>query len=97
MKGYWLVLGTEVTDAAAQKAYGALWAPIAERYGARLVAGSEAIEAVEARDATRVLLVEFPTFEAARACYDDPAYREAREVALRAAQRSLVLLRGEIA
>jgi uncharacterized protein (DUF1330 family) len=97
MKGHWLVLGAAVTDAAAQKTYGALWAPIAGRYGARLVTGSEAVAAVEARDATRVLLVEFPSFEAAKACYDDPAYRAARDVALRAAERSLVLLRGEIA
>lgn len=97
MKGYWLILGTAVTDAAAQKEYGALWAPIAGRYGARLVPAPEAVDAREARDATRILLVEFPSFEAARACYDDPAYRDAREVAARAASRSLVLLRGEIA
>ena len=96
MKGYWLVLGTEVTDAAAQKAYGALWGPIAERYGARLIRDPEALEAREVRDASRVLLVEFPSFEAAKACYDDPAYAEARAHALRAAKRSLVLVRGEI-
>lgn len=97
MKGYWLILGTPVTDEAAQKEYGALWAPIAGRYGARLVREQDAVEAREVRDATRVLLVEFPTFEAAKACYDDPAYGEAREHALAAAERSLVLLRGEIA
>ncbi len=97
MKDYWLILGTPVTDAAEQAEFGALWAPIAERYGARLVPAPEAVDAREVRGATRVLLVEFPSFEAARACYDDPTYREARAVPARAADRSLVLLRGEIA
>ena len=97
MKGYWLILGTPVTDPEAQAEYGALWGPIAERYGARLVAGPEAVAARETRDASRVLLVEFPSFEAARACYDDPEYQAARVVAARAAERSLVILRGEIA
>ena len=30
MKGYWIVLGSDVTDPDAQQAYGKLWAPIAE-------------------------------------------------------------------
>jgi uncharacterized protein (DUF1330 family) len=97
MKGYWLILGAEVTDEAAQKEYGALWAPIAARYEARLITGSDAVEVVEARDATRTILVEFPSFAAARACHGDPAYQEARAHALKASKRTLVLLRGEIA
>lgn len=32
MKGYWLILGTEITDQAAQDEYNRLWAPIAEKY-----------------------------------------------------------------
>lgn len=97
MKGYWLILGAEVTDREAQDQYAALWAPIARRHGARLVAGAEPVRLVEARDATRVLLVEFPSLAAAQACYDDPAYQEARALALRASQRTLVILGGEIA
>ncbi|TPE52463.1 DUF1330 domain-containing protein [Amaricoccus solimangrovi] len=96
MKGYWLILGTEITDQAAQAEYGALWAPIAKRYGARLVSVSEAARLLEARDASRMLLVEFPSHEAARACYEDPAYEAARVFAAKAAKRSLVLLRGEL-
>ena len=59
LKGYWLILGAEVSDQEAQKEYGALWAPIAQRYEARLIAGSDAVKLIEARDAARVLLVEF--------------------------------------
>lgn len=36
MKGYWLILGTEITDQTAQNEYNKLWAPISEKYQARL-------------------------------------------------------------
>jgi hypothetical protein len=36
MKRYWLILGTEITDQVAQDEYNRLWAPIAEKYQARL-------------------------------------------------------------
>jgi len=32
MKGYWLILGAEITDQSAQNDYSRLWAPIAEKY-----------------------------------------------------------------
>ena len=97
MKGYWLILGADVTDEAAQKEYGSLWAPIARRYEARLISGSDAVKLTEARDTTRVILVEFPSFAAAQACYDDPAYDQARAHALKASKRIIILLRGDIA
>ncbi|SAL83175.1 hypothetical protein AWB68_06805 [Caballeronia choica] len=34
MKGYWLILGSNVEDHAAQERYAALWKPIASRYQA---------------------------------------------------------------
>jgi hypothetical protein len=34
MKGYWLILGSNVEDHAAQERYAALWKPIAARYQA---------------------------------------------------------------
>ena len=95
-EGLFAILGAEVTDQEAQKEYGALWAPLAQQYEARLINGSDAVKLVEARDAFRVLLVEFPSFAAAQACYDDPAYQRARVFALQASKLSLVVLRGEI-
>lgn len=94
MKGYWLILGTAVTDQAAQEEYGRLWAPIAARYGARLVKDAASLSLVEARDVSRVLLVEFPDLSTARACYADPAYVEARDHALKAARRNLLIFEG---
>lgn len=69
MKGYWLILGTEITDPDAQAEYVRLWAPIAERYGARIIRGDAAPELKEAGDKSRVLLVEFASLSEAKADY----------------------------
>ena len=97
MKGYWLILGTEIAERAAQAEYGRLWAPIAAKYQARLNPTKLPPVLKEARNTARVVVVEFPTYEAAMACYDDPAYREAMQFALRASQRDLVVLAGDLA
>lgn len=43
MAGYWIVRAGEVTDADAQRSYGKAWAPLAERYGAKIIAGPSPI------------------------------------------------------
>lgn len=97
MKGYWLILGTEISDAEAQAQYGKLWAPIAERYGARLNPTTVPAALLESRNTARVILVEFPSYEAAKACYEDPDYEVAKAFALKASQRDLVMLAGDLA
>lgn len=97
MKGYWLILGGEVTDSEAQAEYGRLWAPIAAQYQARVIRGDQGAELKEGRQTARVLLVEFPSLEMARACYADPAYAEAAAWAHKASTRDLVVLQGDIA
>ncbi len=42
MAGYWIVRASEVTDQEAQRSYGKAWAPIAERYGAKVIAAPHA-------------------------------------------------------
>ncbi len=96
MKGYWLILGLPITDKDAQAEYGKLWAPIAQRYGARLNPGKVPV-LTEAREATRVVVVEFPSLAQAKACYDDPEYQQAMQHALKAAGRQLVMFEGELA
>ncbi len=97
MKGYWLILGSEVTDQAAQDEYRRLWGPIAEKYQARVNPASVPPLLKEATNASRVLFVEFPTYEAAKACYEDPAYLKALPFALRASKRDLLIFEGKIA
>lgn len=97
MKGYWLILGTEVTDQTAQDEYNKRWAPIAEKYRARLNPTMVPPLLKEARDTSRVLIAEFPSYELAKACYEDPAYQEARQFALKASKRDLLIIEGNLA
>jgi uncharacterized protein (DUF1330 family) len=97
MKGYWLILGTEITDQVAQDEYNKLWAPIAEKYQARLNTTKVPPLLKEARNTSRVLIAEFPSYELAKACYEDPAYQEARQFALKASKRDLLIIEGDLA
>jgi hypothetical protein len=47
MKGYWLILGTEITDQVAQDEYNRLWAPIAAKYKARLKSAQQSNSTVQ--------------------------------------------------
>jgi uncharacterized protein (DUF1330 family) len=96
MKGYWVVLGTAVSDPNAQAEYSKRWKPIAEKFQARVNPLDVPPMLKEARDAARVIIVEFPSLELAKACYDDPAYQEAKTFALQAAHRHLLIVEGEL-
>ena len=96
MKGYWFILGTDITDEEAQQKYGKLWAPLAEKYQARLNPTKIPPMLKEARWSSRLIVVEFPSYQQANACYDDPAYQEARQFALRASKRELLIFEGEL-
>lgn len=95
MKGYWIIFGSAITDTEAQQEYGRLWWPIAEKYGAKInVVEPDAL--LEAHSTSRVLTVEFSSYTQAKACYDDPAYAEAKAFALRASRRELLIIEGDL-
>jgi uncharacterized protein (DUF1330 family) len=96
VKGYWLIVGTEISDQEAQAEYSRLWKPIGEKYQARTNTTKEPPLLVEARDAKRMVLVEFPSLENAKACYADPAYEQAMRFALKASNRVLVMFEGNL-
>jgi uncharacterized protein (DUF1330 family) len=77
--------------------YGALWAPLAEKYQAKVKVLDSASALKESLGTRRVVMVEFPSLEAAKACYDDPAYQAAKEFAVKASKRELVIVEGDIA
>ncbi|WP_043198443.1 DUF1330 domain-containing protein [Pseudomonas putida] len=95
MKGYWIILGGAVTDTEAQQEYGRLWGPIAEKYGAKLKVLDPAA-LVESHTSTRALAVEFDSYAQAKACYADPAYAEAKAMALRAYHREVLIIEGDL-
>ncbi len=72
-KGYWVAL-VDVTDAEGYKAYVAAVAKPLARFGARFLTRGGASERPEGHLRSRIVVIEFPTYEAARTCYASPEY-----------------------
>jgi uncharacterized protein (DUF1330 family) len=51
-------------------------------------------EVVEGPEIEGIVVLEFPTIEAAKAWYDSPAYREAREHRFKGAEYRAVIVQG---
>ena len=80
-KGYWVAFA-DVSDPEGYKDYIAENAKAFRKYGARfLVRGGEG-EVPEGKPRSRVVVIEFPTYQAAVECYHSPEY--AKAMALRA-------------
>lgn len=91
MPGYWIVRGS-VKDRAAFDVYARSWLPIAEAYGARYLTAGGQHETREGVDFDRVVIVEFPTYDAALACYDSPEYQALLSDALKAYDREVTIV-----
>ncbi len=93
MKAYWMVR-CNVKDAEIYSEYIQLAGPAIEKHGGRyLVRGGEQIE-VEGEGYERTVLVEFDSFEQAKACYKSEEYQAAYKVQRDAADRLVVIVEG---
>jgi uncharacterized protein (DUF1330 family) len=79
-KGYWVGF-VDVLDPEGYKAYIAENAKAFRKYGARFLTRGGQGESPEGQPRSRVVVVEFPTYDAAKECYHSPEY--ARAMALR--------------
>jgi len=92
-KGYWIVQ-TDVTDAEAFKAYvAALLPPVGKFGGCYLVRGG-ARETPEGEPRSRTPLLEFPSFEAASACYHSADYTAVKKLRQGSAEVDFVIAEG---
>ena len=76
MKGYWIGHVT-VDDPEAYQAYRTANAAAFGKYGGRFLVRGGAQEVVEGSLRPRAVVIEFPSIEDARACYDSPEYQHA--------------------
>ncbi|WP_420584363.1 DUF1330 domain-containing protein [Ruegeria sp.] len=92
-KGYW-VAHVDVDDMERYKDYiAANAAPFAE-YGAKfLVRGGERVEK-EGQARARTVVIEFPSYEQALACYDSEQYQKAKAYRDPVAMGDLVIIQG---
>ncbi|MBW6505551.1 MAG: DUF1330 domain-containing protein [Rhodobacteraceae bacterium] len=92
-KGYWIGHVT-VSDAAAYEAYRLANAVAFAKYGARFLVRGAAQEVVEGSLRPRAVVIEFPSLEAARACYASPEYQAARALRLPVSLADLCIVEG---
>ena len=92
-KGYWIAHGT-VHDTEAYDLYRAAnAAPLAEYGGRFLVRGGDQ-QTKEGDARPRTVVIEFPSYEAAVACYESDAYQAAKALRDGVAESDLVIVAG---
>lgn len=94
MAGYWVVRGSAIRNQAAADEYVSMWLPIAQKYGAEVIAGKGRIDTREGKAFPRQLIIRFPSYDDAVSCYEDPDYARAMKAARQAFDRELSILEG---
>lgn len=75
-KGYWVAFA-DVSDPEGYKAYIAENAKAFRKYGARFLVRGGRSEKPEGQPRSRVVVLEFPSYEVALECYRSPEYAKA--------------------
>ncbi len=92
-KGYW-VAHVDVRDAGAYERYRAANAVPFAKFGARFLVRGGAQEVREGQARPRTVVIEFPTIDAARDCYDSPEYRAAKALRDPVSEADLMIVEG---
>jgi uncharacterized protein (DUF1330 family) len=77
MTAYWISIYTEIVDEAKVAAYAELAGPALRDAGGTYLARGLPELTYESGQATRTVLIEFPSVDAARAAHDSPHYQDA--------------------
>jgi uncharacterized protein (DUF1330 family) len=91
----YIVFTRESTHNAAElKTYSQRVGPTLAGHPVKVLAAYGRQEVIEGPEVEGVVILEFPSFEAAKAWYDSPAYREVREHRFRGADYRAVIVEG---
>jgi uncharacterized protein (DUF1330 family) len=91
----YILVDCEITDPARYETYRSLAPAAVERYGGRYLArGGEAVALEGDWTPRRIVVLEFPTLEAARRFHDSPEYRAARAARHGAANMDMIAVEG---
>jgi uncharacterized protein (DUF1330 family) len=94
-KGYWVVAYRLVSDESSMQAYARLAVPAIQANGGKvLVRTADAVEAREAGQKQRTVVIEFESFERAIAAYRSDAYQAALQALGSAAERDFRIVEG---
>lgn len=92
-KGYWIGR-VDVDDAEGYAPYVAAGPAIYGKFGGRFIVRAGKHEAIEGSSRSRNVVIEFPDYATALACYRSPEYQENRKRRLKSATADLIIIEG---
>ncbi len=92
-KGYWIVRA-DVTEPEGYKAYVVADMAAIGKHGGRFLVRGGAFELMEGSSRSRSVILEFPSYEAALACYRSAEYQAAAALRKGKADFDLVIIEG---
>jgi uncharacterized protein (DUF1330 family) len=92
-KGYWIVR-VDVRDNDVYGGYVKANAEPLGRHGAKFLVRGGRHEAVEGSARARNVVIEFPSYEAALACFRDPAYQAAKAIRDPVVEADILIIEG---
>ncbi len=93
VKGYW-VASVDVFDPEGYKAYIAANAVAFAKYGGHFLVRGGMQDAAEGAPRSRIVVIEFPSFQAAQDCYRSPEYARAKALRVGMSMMDLVVIEG---
>ncbi len=93
MSAYWIAR-VDVTDADTYAKYAKVAGQAISEFGGRFLARGGDYESMEGVARARNVIAEFPSMEAALACYCSETYAQALDYARVSAERELVIVEG---
>jgi uncharacterized protein (DUF1330 family) len=92
-KGFWIVR-VDIADAEKYKAYIAANAAPLRKYGARFLIRAGKFENPEGTSRARNAVIEFPSYEAAVACWHSPEYQDVLKLRTAVSTADLIIIEG---
>lgn len=92
-KGY-IIGHITVRDPEDYKEYIARDTPILQNMGANFVIRGGQSQVMEGQSHDRHVVIEFPSYEAALAAYNDPEYQEVAKIRQRSAESVIIVVEG---
>ena len=92
-KGYWIAR-VDVSNEEGYKPYAAANPAIFKKFGGRFVIRAGKSELMEGNSRSRHVVIEFPDYAAALACFRSPEYQENVKVRLPHATVDLIVIEG---
>lgn len=92
-KGYWIAR-VDVHDAQAYRAYLDANGAVFRQFGARFLVRGGQNELVEGQGRERNVVLEFPSYEQALACYRSPEYQPVKALRAVASEADILIIEG---